>query len=58
MVRKPSSNLVGLLYQGAMIETRISEDPDERFAVAKKIVERAADYGIPTCDVVVDCRRG
>ena len=28
-------------------ETGISEDPDVRFAVAKKIVERAADYGIP-----------
>ena len=35
-------------------ETGISEDPDERFAVAKKIVERAADYGIPASDVVVD----
>ena len=35
-------------------ETGISEDPDERFAVAKKIVERAADYGIPYSDVVVD----
>ena len=28
-------------------ETGISEDPDVRFAVAKKIVERATDYGIP-----------
>ena len=28
-------------------ETGISEDPDVRFAVAKKIVERAADHGIP-----------
>ncbi|MFN4010508.1 MAG: methyltetrahydrofolate cobalamin methyltransferase [Pannonibacter sp.] len=35
-------------------ETGISEDPDVRFAVAKKIVERAADYGIPACDIVVD----
>ena len=35
-------------------ETGISEDPDERFAVAKKIVERAADYGIHYSDVVVD----
>jgi len=35
-------------------ETGISEDPDERFAVAKKIVERAADYGIHHSDVVVD----
>jgi 5-methyltetrahydrofolate--homocysteine methyltransferase len=35
-------------------ETGISEDPDERFAVAKKIIERAADYGIHYSDVVVD----
>jgi 5-methyltetrahydrofolate--homocysteine methyltransferase len=35
-------------------ETGISEDPDVRFAVAKKIVERAADHGIPRADVVVD----
>lgn len=35
-------------------ETGISQDPDVRFAVAKKIVERAADYGIPACDIVVD----
>ena len=35
-------------------ETGISEDPNERFAVAKKIVERAADYGIHYSDVVVD----
>jgi 5-methyltetrahydrofolate--homocysteine methyltransferase len=35
-------------------ETGISEDPNVRFAIAKKIVERAADYGIPACDVVVD----
>jgi 5-methyltetrahydrofolate--homocysteine methyltransferase len=35
-------------------ETGISEDPDVRFAVAKKIVERAMDHGIPPADVVVD----
>jgi 5-methyltetrahydrofolate--homocysteine methyltransferase len=35
-------------------ETGISEDPDERFKVAKKIVERAQDFGIPPADVVVD----
>ena len=35
-------------------ETGISEDPDVRFAVARKIVERAMDHGIPACDVVVD----
>ena len=35
-------------------ETGISEDPDVRYAVAKKIVERAEDHGIPRCDVVID----
>jgi 5-methyltetrahydrofolate--homocysteine methyltransferase len=35
-------------------ETGISEDPDVRFEVAKKIVARAADHGIPAADVVVD----
>ena len=35
-------------------ETGISEDPDVRFAVARKIVERAQDHGIPPQDVVVD----
>lgn len=35
-------------------ETGISEDPDVRFEVAKKIVERAADHGISNADVVVD----
>lgn len=35
-------------------ETGISEDPDVRYAVAAKIVQRAADHGIAACDVVVD----
>ena len=35
-------------------DTGISEDPDVRFAVARRIVERAADFGIPACDIVVD----
>ncbi|MEM7213046.1 MAG: methyltetrahydrofolate cobalamin methyltransferase [Pseudomonadota bacterium] len=35
-------------------DTGISEDPDVRFAVARKIVERAADHGIPAHDIVVD----
>ena len=46
-------------YKAAVVaisndETGISEDPNVRFAVAKKIVERAADYGIPCSDIVVD----
>jgi 5-methyltetrahydrofolate--homocysteine methyltransferase len=35
-------------------ETGISEDPDVRFEVAKKIVNRAQDYGIPVSDIIVD----
>src|SRR4029077_4080192 len=35
-------------------ETGIAEDPDVRFAVARKIVERAEDHGIPRSDVLVD----
>lgn len=35
-------------------DTGISTDPDVRFAVAKKIVERASDLGIPSNDIVVD----
>jgi 5-methyltetrahydrofolate--homocysteine methyltransferase len=35
-------------------DSGISEDVNVRFAVAKKIVERAMDYGIPPSDVVVD----
>ena len=35
-------------------ETGISEDPDVRFEVDRKIVSRAEDHGIPREDVVVD----
>ena len=35
-------------------ETGISEDPDIRFSVAKKIVERAEVYGITRADIIVD----
>jgi 5-methyltetrahydrofolate--homocysteine methyltransferase len=35
-------------------ESGISEDPDVRFAVAERIVQRAADHGIAASDVVVD----
>jgi 5-methyltetrahydrofolate--homocysteine methyltransferase len=35
-------------------ETGISEDPDERFAIARRIVERAESYGIPRQDVLID----
>jgi 5-methyltetrahydrofolate--homocysteine methyltransferase len=35
-------------------ESGISEDPDVRFEVARRIVSRAADHGIPKEDIVVD----
>jgi 5-methyltetrahydrofolate--homocysteine methyltransferase len=35
-------------------ESGISEDPDVRFEIAKKIVERAEDHGIQREDVLVD----
>lgn len=35
-------------------EAGISENPDDRFDVAKKIIQRAADYGIHYSDIVVD----
>ncbi|MGI9461417.1 MAG: dihydropteroate synthase [Alphaproteobacteria bacterium] len=35
-------------------ETGISEDPDVRYEVAKKIVQRAMDHGIPASDVLID----
>jgi len=46
-------------YQAAVIgisndETGISIDPEVRFKVAKRIVERAMDHGIPREDVLID----
>lgn len=35
-------------------DSGISENVEIRFAVAKKIVERASDYGIPASSIVVD----
>jgi len=35
-------------------ETGISEDPHVRFAVARRIVERAESFGIPREDVLID----
>ena len=35
-------------------ENGISEDPDVRFEIARRIVDRAADHGIPAADIVVD----
>jgi 5-methyltetrahydrofolate--homocysteine methyltransferase len=50
LVRKYGAAVVAISND----ETGISEDPDVRFEVARKIVNRAADHGIPASDVVVD----
>ncbi len=50
LVRKYGAAVVAISND----ETGISEDPDVRFAVAKHIVERAADHGIPREDILVD----
>jgi 5-methyltetrahydrofolate--homocysteine methyltransferase len=50
LVKKYGAAVIGISND----ETGISEDPDMRFAVAKKIVERAQDHGIPKEDVLID----
>ncbi len=50
LVRKYGAAVVAISND----ESGISMDPDVRFAVAQKIVHRAADHGIPTADIVVD----
>ena len=50
LVKKYGAAVIGVSND----ETGISEDPDVRFAVAKRIVERAESYGIPRADVLID----
>src|SRR5438105_4881584 len=50
LVKQYGAAVIGI----ANDETGISEDPDVRFAIAKKIVERAEAHGIPRADVVID----
>ena len=50
LVRKHGAAVVAISND----ETGISENPDVRFDVAKRIVERAADHGIPHSDIIVD----
>ncbi|MBE0409364.1 MAG: dihydropteroate synthase [Anaerolineales bacterium] len=50
LVKKYGAAVIGI----ANDETGISEDPAERFRIAKKIVERAESYGINREDVIID----
>jgi 5-methyltetrahydrofolate--homocysteine methyltransferase len=50
LVKKHGAAVIGISND----ETGISENPEVRLAVAKKIVERALDHGIPRQDVLID----
>ena len=50
LIKKYNAAVIGM----ANDETGISPDPEYRLSVAHKIVKRAADHGIPACDVVID----
>lgn len=50
LVKKYNAAVIGM----ANDETGISMDPEIRLGIAEKIVKRAADYGIPSEDVVID----
>lgn len=50
LVKKYGAAVIGI----ANDDTGISNDPQERFKIARKIVERAADHGIPKEDVIID----
>ena len=50
LVKEYNAAVIGITND----ETGISEDANERFAIAKKIVERAESYGIPREDVIID----
>jgi 5-methyltetrahydrofolate--homocysteine methyltransferase len=50
LVKKHGAAVIGM----ANDETGISMVPEERVALARRIIERAADYGIPQEDVIID----
>jgi len=50
LAKKYGAAVIGLCND----ETGISKDPQVRLAVARKILARAADYGIPAADVIFD----
>lgn len=50
MIKKHNAAVIGISND----ESGISDDPEVRFQVAKKIVERAMDHGIPKEDVIID----
>jgi len=51
LVKKYGAAVVGLTLD----KDGIPKKADERFAIAKKILDRAMEYGIPKEDVFIDC---
>jgi 5-methyltetrahydrofolate--homocysteine methyltransferase len=50
LVKQYGAAVIGM----ANDETSISNDPHERLAVARRLVQRAEDFGIPPNDVLID----
>src|SRR5205085_8250180 len=50
LVKKHGAAVIGM----ANDETGISMVPEERLALARRIIERASDYGIPQHDIIID----
>jgi 5-methyltetrahydrofolate--homocysteine methyltransferase len=50
LVKKYGAAVIGM----ANDETGISMVPEERLALARRIIERAADHGIPQEDIIID----
>ena len=50
LIKKYNAAVIGM----ANDESGISPDPEYRLSVARKIVQRAADHGIPASDVLID----
>ena len=51
LVKKYGAAVIGLTLD----EKGIPESAEERFAIARRIVGRAEEYGIPRRDVIIDC---
>ncbi|GFP28543.1 dihydropteroate synthase, partial [Candidatus Hakubella thermalkaliphila] len=50
-IKKHNAVVIGL----TMDDVGIPTDPDKRFEIAKKIVERAQEEGIPKENILIDC---
>lgn len=50
LIKKHGAAVIGLAHD----DSGISMDPQQRLAAARRIVERAADHGIPAEDVIID----